>query len=92
MMDKDFALKAVHDDQLWTSINHHRAFFSSIKGIDYTRDLRKEICLTPPAEVLALWEEDYGYMQRHMIYDGMTLPFVDLLQRMKEVERRFHED
>lgn len=42
-------------------------------------------------EVLALWEEDYGYMQRHMIYDGKTLPFVELLQRMKELERRFHE-
>lgn len=91
MMDKDFALQAVHDDQLWTSINHHRAFFSSIKGIDYSHDLRKEICLTPPNEVLALWEEDYGYMQRHMIYDGKTLPFRELLQRMKELERRFHE-
>lgn len=91
MMDKDFALLAVHDDQLWTSINHHRAFFSSIKGIDYSHDLRKEICLTPPNEVLALWEEDYGYMQRHMIYDGKTLPFRELLQRMKELERRFHE-
>lgn len=90
MMDKDFARKAVSDDQLWASINHHRAFFSSIKGIDYTKDLRKEIRLTPPDEVLALWEEDYGYMQQHMIYNGMTLPFKDLLERMKELERRFH--
>lgn len=90
MMDKDFARKAVSDDQLWASINHHRAFFSSIKGIDYTKDLRKEIRLTPPDEVLALWEEDYGYMQQHMIYKGMTLPFKDLLERMKELERRFH--
>ena len=31
-----------------------------------------------------------GYMQQHMIYDGMTLPFKDLLERMKELERRFH--
>lgn len=90
MMDKDFARKAVSDDQLWASINHHRAFFSSIKGIDYTKDLRKEIRLTPPDEVLALWEEDYGYMQQHMIFKGMTLPFKELLERMKELERRFH--
>ena len=90
MMDKDFALRAVKDDALWNSINHHRARFSSIHGVDYTKDLRKEIKLTPPDEVMHLWEEDYKYMREHMIYDGTALSFADLMARMHELEKRFH--
>ena len=37
MMDKEYALQAVKDDDLWNSINRHRARFSSIHGIDYTK-------------------------------------------------------
>lgn len=91
MMDKDFALKAVKDDSLWNSINRHRARFSSIHGVDYTKDLRKEIRLTPSDEVLSLWEEDYKYMKEHMIYDGSALSFTELLARMRVLEERFHQ-
>ena len=90
MMDKDFALRAVKEDELWNSINRHRACFSSIHGVDYTKDLRKEICLTPPDDVLSLWEEDYDYMMEHMIYDGTGLSFSDIIRRMHELEQRFH--
>ena len=90
MMDKDFALQAVKDDALWNSINRHRARFSSIHGVDYTKDLRKEIRLTPPVEVISLWEEDYKYMVKHMIYEGTSLTFSDLMRRMHELEERFH--
>ena len=90
MMDKDFALRAVKDDELWNSINRHRARFSSIHGVDYTRDLRKEIRLTPPKEVMSLWEEDYKYMREHMIYDDNVLSFSDLMARMHELEKQFH--
>ena len=90
MMDKDFALRAVKDDELWNSINRHRARFSSIHGVDYTKDLRKEICLTPPNDVISLWEEDYKYMMEHMIYNGTALLFNELIQRMHELEERFH--
>ncbi len=89
MMDRDFALRAVKDDELWNSINRHRARFSSIHGVDYTKDLRKEICLTPPNDVISLWEEDYRYMVDHMIYNGTALPFNELIQRMHELEERF---
>ena len=89
MMDKDFALRAVKDDELWNSINRHRARFSSIHGVDYTKDLRREICLTPPNDVISLWEEDYRYMMEHIIYNGTALPFNELIQRMHELEERF---
>ena len=91
MMDKDFALRAVKDDNLWNSINRHRARFSSIHGVDYTKDIRKEICLTPPDDVFPLWEEDYRYMMEHMIFNGTALPFYELIQRMHELEERFRQ-
>ena len=65
-------------------------FGSSIHGVDYTKDLRKEICLTPPNDVISLWEEDYRYMMEHMIYNGTALPFDELIKRMHELEERFH--
>ena len=92
MMDKDFALRAVKDDELWNSINRHRARFSSIHGVDYTKDLRKEIRLTPPENVIALWEEDYKYMRTNMIYDNTAISFADLMARMHELEERFHQN
>ena len=92
MMDKDFALQALYNDNLWMCINRHRARFSSIHGVDYTKDLRKEIKLTPPDDVMKVWENDYKYMQEHMIYDGTALSFANLLERMRELEYRFHEN
>lgn len=91
MMDKEFAVKAITDDSLWNSINRHRSHFSSIHGVDYTKDLRNEIRLTPPDEVMPLWEEDYHYMKEHMIYDNTALSFSTLLERMHELELRFHK-
>ncbi len=91
-MDKDFAFQALYNNYLWNSISRHRARFSSIQGVDYTKDLRKEIKLTPPDDVMKLWENDYKYMQEHMIYDGTALSFANLLGRMRELENRFHEN
>lgn len=48
MMDEDFALKAIGDDDLWESIRHHREVFTSVRGMDYTPDVRKRIVLVPP--------------------------------------------
>ena len=53
MMDEDFALKAIGDDDLWESIRHHREVFTSVRGMDYTPDVRKRIVLVPPSEIQA---------------------------------------
>lgn len=41
MMDKDFSIDSIKDDGLWDNITHHRAYYTPIKDIDYTKDLRK---------------------------------------------------
>lgn len=88
MMDMGFALRAVSDDELWNMICQHREVFTRVKGVDYTPDVRKRICLTPPEEVTEAWRADYKNMQ-DMIY-GTTLSFDELLKRMKILEERFH--
>ena len=88
MMDLDFAKKAMADDSLWESIQHHRAVFTSMRGVDYSIDFRKNIVLCPPDYMLVEWRDDYNRMCETMIY-GDKLPFDKLLDRIKELQDRF---
>lgn len=88
MMDEPFAKDAVHDNELWNTIHHHREVFTSIKDVDYTPDIRKRIVLLPPEEVLKVWQEDYKAMQESMIY-GEQFTFEQLLAKIQELQTRF---
>ena len=90
MMDEDFALKAIGDDNLWESIRHHREVFTSVRGMDYAPDVRKRIMLVPRPEIQAAWEQDYKSMCSSMIF-GDKPTFKELLERMTLLEKRFHE-
>lgn len=89
MMDMPFAVAAINDNDLWESIQHHRSIYTAVQNVDYAKDLRKEIVLVPPANVIAAWETDYNDMCQTMIY-GEKLPFGQLLERIQELEARFH--
>ena len=88
MMDKPFALKAVHDDELWEHIRQHRMAFTAMLGVDYSDDMRAHLCLTPPEQWRNEWKEDYESMCQTMI-NGEKLPFEKLIERMKELQERF---
>lgn len=88
MMDKEFAIHALMDDGLWNTIHHHREIFTHMRDVDYTPDIRDRIVLTPPVEYFQTWANDYADMQSSMIY-GDSLPFDKLIERMRELERRF---
>jgi hypothetical protein len=90
MMKENFALAAIHDDELWESIRHHREIFTSVRGMDYTPDVRKHISLIPPDDIRAVWEQDYKNMCSSMIF-GDKPTFDELLEQMKVLEARFHE-
>lgn len=89
MMDMPFAVAAINDNDLWESIQHYRSIYTAVQNVDYTKDLRKEIVLVPPANVIAAWETDYNDMCQTMIY-GEKLSFALLLERICELEIRFH--
>lgn len=88
MMDEPFAKKAVCDNDLWQTIHHHRELFTSIKGMDYTPDIRKRIVLIPPDEVQKVWQDDYSAMQESMIY-GEHITFEQLIEKIRELQTRF---
>ena len=88
MMDKEFSIKAISDDNLWNTIHHHREVFTKMSDVDYTPDIRKRICLIPPQSIIDDWRKDYEAMQNAMIY-GDSLSFDELINRMKELQNRF---
>jgi len=90
MMDKEFAIKAISDNDLWNTIRHHREKFTHINGIDYSRDIRSTICLIPPVQVIDDWQQDYESMQTTMIY-GNSLTFDELINRIKQLEERIRQ-
>ena len=90
MMDETFAVNAIKDDDLWNTIHHHRVVFTHMCDVDYTPDIRDRIVLTPPAEHYQTWADDYSDMQSSMIY-GDSVSFDTLIERMKELERRFKD-
>lgn len=90
MMDEDFAVAAIADNELWQAIHHHRELFTRVSGVDYSTDIRPRISITPPETVIAEWKEDYTAMQSSMIY-GDSISFDALLERLKVLECRFKE-
>ena len=88
MMDKDFAAAAIKDVELWESIRRHRELFTSSLGVDYSSDIRNRLCLVPSDKYIGDWKKDYQFMCDSMIY-GEKLPFEKLVERMKELEKRF---
>jgi len=88
MMRNGIEEKAIQDDALWETINHHRSTLTSMQGVDYTPDIRDRIQLVPPKECCENWQIDYELMTGAMIY-GPHPTFAELMDSMKELERRF---
>lgn len=90
MMARDFAVKAVTDDKLWESVRRHRERFTSVQGVDYSRDVRDSIVLIPPEKFIDDWKNDYRSMCESMIY-GNKPGWNELLGRMQELQSRLRE-
>ena len=91
MMEKDFAITAVKDDELWETIRHHREIFTSVKGMDYTPDIRKRIVLIPREDIIAVWEKDYAEMLANMIYGSDKPTFKQIIEKMQVLQERFRQ-
>lgn len=92
MLEAGIAGKAIVDDELWETIRHHREVFTSIRGVDYTPDIRKRITLVPPESVMEAWKNDYDSMVVNMIYEDNIPSFDDLLYSMAEIESLFRDN
>lgn len=88
MMDEDFAVAAITNDELWNTIHHHRELFTRVSGVDYSVDIRSHISIIPPDSIVQKWAADYASMQNTMIY-GDSMPFDSLLERLRMLEQKF---
>ena len=91
MMDKDFAITAVKDNDLWENIRHHREIFTSVKDMDYTPDVRKRIVLIPREDIISVWEKDYAEMLVNMIYGSNKPTFNQIIDKMQVLQDRFRK-
>ena len=91
MMDKDFAITAVKDNDLWENIRHHREIFTSVKDMDYTPDVRKRIVLIPREDIISVWEKDYAEMLMNMIYGSNKPTFNQIIEKMQVLQDRFRQ-
>ena len=91
MMDKDFAIAAVKDDELWETIRHHREIFTSVKDMDYTPDVRKRIVLIPREDIISVWEKDYAEMLVNMIYGSNKPTFNQIIEKMQVLQDQFRQ-
>ena len=88
MMRQGVVEKAIPNNDLWQTIHHHRSTLTSMQGVDYSVDIRKDIRLVPPVECRDKWENDYNEMREAMIY-GEDLSFEELLESMDRLEQLF---
>lgn len=90
MMDTEQGITAITDDELFNTIVEHRKNVTPIRGIDYSNHKKGKLKITPPQEVIQDWEKDYKEMQQNMMA-GESLPWNALIERIKEIERRFNQ-
>jgi len=91
MMKKGIAENAIQNDELWQTILHHRSTLTSMHGVDYDADIRKNIQLIPPSESLVNWKKDYEEMSSAMIY-GEKPAFAELVESMSRLELLFKKE
>lgn len=89
LMDNSYCKNVLNDSNLYNEIIKHREQFTSMARVDYTTHRPETISFVPPDSVLKKWEKDYQLMQENMIY-GDSLSFEELIDRIRELNRRFN--
>ena len=86
----DYAGIALNNPDLYNTIVAHRSKFSRISGVDFANHSPEKIKFIPLDTVLPDWEADYNEMKENMIY-GEALPFDELINRLKILQRRINQ-
>jgi len=89
LMSTEFIDLALDNQSLYNEIINHRSIYTKIAAVDYNLHQPKTLNPIPPDKILGDWEKDYKAMQEAMIY-GESLPFEQLIERMKELKQRIN--
>lgn len=89
LMDTDFGIKALANQELYNHIIEHRQRFYNLHYVDYEKNQSNNICFYPPAELLEAFRADYANMTQTFIFKAAPA-FEDLMKRIAELQERFH--
>lgn len=87
-MNSEYGEKAIADKDLFNKIAKFRELMNNVRGITFENHKRNQLNIIPPTEVIDLWENDYKLMQKNMIV-GKSLPFQELIKKLKTIEDKF---
>jgi predicted nucleotidyltransferase component of viral defense system len=90
LMDGIHGKAALDDMALYETIVQHRKLFYQLSGVDYNTHSQDKINFIPSLLDLNRFESDYAVMREQMIY-GESLPFRELIQKLRELRWRFRE-
>lgn len=89
LMRSPYGLLAIADDMLFDQLVEHRQLMTPIRGLNYSNHKKGKLSILPPEEVTKRWKADYATMQEYMII-GESLPWVELLRRIKDIENKLN--
>lgn len=89
LMQTEYADSALSNVELYKDIVRHRQKFYHVGYVDYSKDLPCNIQIVPSDALLPSYETDYNEMRKSFIY-GESLDFAVLMDRMNELQERFH--
>ena len=81
IISTDFGKRALKDEILFQEIIKHRAIFTPIKTVDYSKLELRKLKIIPPDDLIDKYEKDYLDMQENMIYDEQ-ISFEELIEKI----------
>jgi predicted nucleotidyltransferase component of viral defense system len=81
IISTEFGERALKDKSLFHEIIKHRAKYTPIKTVDYSKLELNKLKIIPPDEFIGHYEKDYSEMQENMIY-GEKINFNTLIDKI----------
>lgn len=81
IISTEFGERALKDESLFQEIIKHRAKYTPIKTVDYSKLELNKLKIIPPDEFIGQYEKDYSEMQENMIY-GKKISFKELIEKI----------
>jgi hypothetical protein len=75
---------------LYNRIIAHRRKYNALHFADYELNRADKIAFCPPESLREAFEKDYAEMRESMVFKE-ALPFDKLMERIAELQERFHK-
>jgi hypothetical protein len=91
MIDAGIDNQALADKELYSTLLHHREWYTRISWMDYETLQPAFISFLPPTEVMEAYKNDYQIMKEQMIY-GEAGEFEKLIDKLIQLNNRVRKN